>query len=100
MTSQSSPALIRTSAKLFSACALLALAALTAPPLLAQDTWVGATSGNWSVGTNWLAGTAPNVGDALVFNGTSNTSTYNDLHFRGRLHPRGPRSQYDRGHHR
>jgi autotransporter-associated beta strand protein len=48
---------------------------------VAQDTWTGATNGDWSVGTNWLDGSAPVPASAgiLTFTGTSNTTTNNDL---------------------
>jgi fibronectin-binding autotransporter adhesin len=46
----------------------------------AAKTWTGATSGNWSVGTNWVGGVAPVTGDNLVFPaGASNMSMTDDL---------------------
>ena len=48
--------------------------------LLAVDTWVGGGSNNhWSNAANWPAGVAPSGGDQLIFQGTSLTSTQNDL---------------------
>ncbi len=46
----------------------------------ATRTWTGATSGSWSVGSNWSGGVAPVTGDDLVFpGGASNLSNTNDL---------------------
>ncbi|MGO8750035.1 MAG: hypothetical protein ACLQNE_29155, partial [Thermoguttaceae bacterium] len=48
--------------------------------LLAVDTWVGGGSNNHrSNAANWLSGVAPSAGDQLIFQGTSLTSTQNDL---------------------
>ena len=48
--------------------------------LLAVDTWVGGGGNNhWSNAANWLSGVAPSGGDQLIFQGTSLTSTQNDL---------------------
>ncbi len=41
----------------------------------AVDTWIGATSGNWSDATNWQAGTAPANGDDLLFSSQGTTLT-------------------------
>jgi len=67
-----------------------ALAALVASVLFllpahhaaaAVETWTGATSGLWSVGTNWSSGVAPASGDSLDFpsSGVTNKSTTDDL---------------------
>ncbi len=46
----------------------------------ATRTWTGATSGLWSVSTNWAEGFVPVVGDDLSFpSGASNLSNTNDL---------------------
>ncbi|MHB1560407.1 MAG: Ig-like domain repeat protein [Isosphaeraceae bacterium] len=48
--------------------------------LSSTDVWTGATSGNWSVASNWQAGTVPVAGDALVFPSTAtNFTTVDDL---------------------
>lgn len=48
--------------------------------LSGTDVWTGATSGNWSVASNWQAGTVPVAGDALVFPSTAtNLNTVDDL---------------------
>lgn len=48
--------------------------------LSSVDVWTGGTSGNWSVASNWQAGTVPVAGDALVFPSTAtNFTTVDDL---------------------
>jgi autotransporter-associated beta strand protein len=42
-------------------------------------TWDGDTDGNWADGTNWVNGSAPVNNDDLIFSGTSNTATTNDV---------------------
>jgi hypothetical protein len=41
----------------------------------ATRTWSGATSGLWSVGSNWQGGVVPSAGDDLVFDQTASAST-------------------------
>lgn len=51
----------------------------TATSKAATLTWTGAASGNWS-GANWNGGTPANLGsDTLIFQGSSNLATTNDL---------------------
>jgi fibronectin-binding autotransporter adhesin len=45
----------------------------------ATETWDGDTDGNWADGTNWVNGSAPVNNDDLIFSGTSNTATTNDV---------------------
>src|SRR4051812_10485494 len=46
----------------------------------AQDVWVGnGTTNNWGEGMNWQAGTAPQNGDLLTFQGSNKTTNNNDL---------------------
>src|SRR5947208_13948347 len=48
--------------------------------MAAVDTWVGTTDANWSSPGNWTGGNAPPVsGDALIFDGSTNTTTNDDL---------------------
>ena len=61
--------------------AIIALALADIPTSHVQvptDTWTGTASGLWSVGTNWLGGTAPPVGGGinriLQFNLATNTN--------------------------
>src|SRR5258706_13633741 len=61
-----------------------ALTAFAGGPLVAATyTWTGATSANWSVGTNWMGGTAPSAADTnavLVFPGNAaNRNNNNDV---------------------
>jgi len=43
-------------------------------------TWNGGGSNNnWSNGANWLGGVAPGTGAAIIFSGTTQTSTNNDI---------------------
>ena len=74
----------------FSKRSILALAfsvalCLGLAPSLSADThtWTGATSGNWSVNTNWNEGTAPAPGESnvvLVFpQGAANQTNTNDI---------------------
>ena len=54
------------------------LFAMSAPQAFAQ-TWNGATSGNWDDATNWDGGTAPTTGTAIVFTGSANPLTNNNI---------------------
>lgn len=59
--------------------AAFALAATSATSMAADFTWQG-NGGNWSVGANWLGGTAPSgTGHILYFNGATQTSINNQL---------------------
>ncbi|MFM8764987.1 MAG: autotransporter-associated beta strand repeat-containing protein, partial [Spartobacteria bacterium] len=54
------------------------IAALALTPSLAHAanaTWSGATSGNWSVTTNWSASPVPGTGDTATFNAASSNTT-------------------------
>jgi len=42
-------------------------------------TWDGEVGGNWSQPTNWVGNAVPSAGDSLVFTGTVNTTTINDI---------------------
>ena len=42
-------------------------------------TWVGGSGTSWSTAANWSPATAPVSGDALVFSGTSNLTSQNDI---------------------
>lgn len=59
--------------KLLPVSGVLCLAALPSH----ADTWTGATSAAWNVDTNWLDGTQPTSGEAIVFdsNSTANLAT-------------------------
>ncbi len=60
---------------------VVALVWLTATAIslhAATNTWNGGTDGNWGTGANWSGG-VPSGGDTLVFNGTVNTTTTNDI---------------------
>lgn len=48
-------------------------------PSLITSTWDGETDASWSTGTNWLVDTIPASLDRLIFTGTANTVTNNDL---------------------
>jgi len=63
-----------------STAALSALAALAITSQTSADThtWTGATDGDWNDAGNWDIG-IPVGGDGLIFSGTSNTTTNNDL---------------------
>jgi hypothetical protein len=53
------------------------IAALALTPSLAHAanaTWSGATSGNWSVTTNWSANPVPGTGDTATFNAASSNT--------------------------
>jgi hypothetical protein len=45
------------------------------------NTWTGTTSGNWSVGSNWLSGVAPtsSADTPLTFGATSHAAMNNDI---------------------
>lgn len=61
--------------------ASLLVSTLGAIPLstYAQVTWDGDTDGNWLTGPNWLSDVAPVAGDALIFTGSTNVITNNDI---------------------
>ncbi len=59
--------------------AFLITALMTASPHAATNTWDGDTDGDWNTGANWVGDSAPSPGDKLVFSGTSNTATTNDI---------------------
>jgi len=63
-----------------STAALSALAALAITSQTSADThtWTGATDGDWNDAGNWDIG-IPAGGDDLIFSGTSNTATNNDV---------------------
>lgn len=44
-----------------------------------SSTWDGETDGNWATATNWAEDVVPVSLDKLIFTGTSNTATNNDL---------------------
>ena len=64
-----------------STAALSALAALAITSQTSADThtWTGATDGDWNDVGNWDIGIPATTGDDLIFSGTSNTITNNDL---------------------
>ena len=72
--------------KLTSLHQILACAALLALPLAfsgtaqaATLTWTGTTDGDWNDASNWGGSGPPASGDNLIFTGTSNTATSNDI---------------------
>src|SRR5262245_36085947 len=52
------------------ALSMIALTLVAAPAVAITRTWTGATSGAWSVGSNWSPAAVPQPGDTLVFNGS------------------------------
>ena len=60
------------------ALSALAAFAITSQTSAATLTWTGATDADWSEVGNWDTG-IPVDGDDLIFSGTSNTTTNNDL---------------------
>jgi len=56
----------------------ISLAIFAAMPIAqaASDTWIGATSGNWTVSTNWSGGTAPGGNTTNSDVATFNSATY------------------------
>jgi fibronectin-binding autotransporter adhesin len=72
--------------KLTSLHQILACAVLLALPLAfsgtaqaATLTWTGTTDGDWNDASNWGGSGPPANGDDLIFTGTSNTTTNNDV---------------------
>lgn len=59
--------------------AAVAAASLATPAAFGQSTWTGATSGLWNDGSNWSTPLADNFNTGLVFAGSSNVSTTNNL---------------------
>ena len=66
-----------------SSAALITLTAFaiagTAQTSADTHTWTGATDGDWNDVGNWDIGIPAANGDGLIFSGTSNTATNNDL---------------------
>ncbi|HVM51512.1 MAG TPA: autotransporter-associated beta strand repeat-containing protein [Candidatus Acidoferrum sp.] len=50
---------------------LLAVIVVQGLPALADETWIGSLSGNWTVGGNWSGNTPPGTGDVAIFNNLS-----------------------------
>ncbi len=51
--------------------ATAAILLLSSPPVLADVTWTLATTGDWSVPTNWSGGAVPTLSDAAyILSGT------------------------------
>jgi autotransporter-associated beta strand protein len=61
------------------ALAALAMTMLGASPTFGQSTWVGNASNLWSNAGNWSTGIADNFNTSLVFEGSTNPATSNDL---------------------
>ena len=65
----------RTTLACAAAISLLAPASIHAATL----TWTGTTDGDWNDASNWGGSGPPAEGDAMIFTGTSNSATNNDV---------------------
>ena len=66
----------RSSAVRLLGCAAAALVLMSSPPVRANVTWTLATTGDWSIASNWSGGAVPtSSGTADIFNGGTATVT-------------------------